>query len=216
MGLVFLYYLICIYNSSDFFELSKGLLIVIQLLPLIVFIVLIAHREKGIRFGVIGASLCFEGDLSCLRQILPNLLLLLAHVLVPHLLHCYSPLLESLQLSERRLLRVSCIVGQQKQLLKVVLLALETVLNACELTIVAHPLFLESSHNFFIGLLDCLGLIELYHHFVQPVLKEADSPHHRILLEKAHFVLLDLLELILQGKQHIFLGLGVVLLLVES
>ena len=216
MCLVFLYDFICIYDSSNFIELSEGLLIIIQLLPLIVFIVLVAHREEGIRFSVIGTSLCLEAHLRCLRQVLPDLFLLLAHVLAPHLLHCYSPLLEPLQLSECRLLGVSCVVGQQKQLLKVVLFAFEAVFDAGELTVVAYSFLLEPPHNLFIGLLDGLGLVELDHHLVEPVLQEAGSPHHGILFEEAHFILLDLLELVLQGEKHILLGLGVVLFLIES
>lgn len=60
-------------------------------------------------------------------------------------------------------------MGQEKKLLEVMLFALEAVLDACQLAIIAHSLLLEPPHYFFIGLLDCLRLIELDHHFVQPV-----------------------------------------------
>lgn len=107
-------------------------------------------------------------------------------------------------------------MGKQKQLLEVMLFALKTILNTGKLAVVADSLFFEPSNNLFIGLLDCLCLIELDHHFIQTVLKKANSSHHWILFKEAHFILFNLLELVLQGKQHIFLCLCIVLLLIES
>lgn len=57
MCLKFLYNFIGVDDSCHFLQLSKGLLIVIQLLPLIIFIVLVACPKDGVWLCGVGAPL---------------------------------------------------------------------------------------------------------------------------------------------------------------
>jgi hypothetical protein len=96
LGLEFLDDLVGIYNSSNFFELSKRFLVVIELLPLIVFVVLVAGSEDSIGLGIICAPLPLEYVFRALGCILVYLILLLGYILSSHFLDSHSSLLETL------------------------------------------------------------------------------------------------------------------------
>jgi hypothetical protein len=107
-------------------------------------------------------------------------------------------------------------MGQQQQFLKIMLFAFETGFNCGQLTVVTDPFFLETFDDLFVGLLNGLCLVVLDHNLVKTILEHADGPHHGVLLDVAKFAVLDLLQLVLQGEQHILLHLGLVLLPVQQ
>ena len=106
-------------------------------------------------------------------------------------------------------------MGQKKQFLEIVLFSLEAVFDGGQLTVVAHSFLLEPLDDLLIGLLDGLGLVVLDHHLIEPVLQDADGSHHGVFLDEAQLVVLDLLQLVLEGEEHVFLDFGLVLFLVE-
>ncbi len=104
-----------------------------------------------------------------LHSVLHKLRLLLGLVV----LQLLSRLDLLLKLSEICLCDLLCMVsvmGEQEELLKVVLLALQTLLNGCQLVVIAHSLVLQSLHNHLVGLADTLSLVVLDHGLVQLVL----------------------------------------------
>jgi hypothetical protein len=64
------------------------------------------------------------------------------------------------------------------------LFPLETTLNRCQLTIIAHSFLFESLNDLLVSLLDGLRLIVLDHHLIQPILQNADGSHHWVLFNE--------------------------------
>ena len=96
------------------------------------------------------------------------------------------------------------------------LLAFETVLDCCELTVIAYPFLLEPFDYLFIGLLDGLSLIILDHDLIEPILQNPDVPHEWALLDLSQLVVFDLLELVLERKESALFDLGVMSLVIEQ
>lgn len=88
--------LIGIDNTRDFLQLPESLLIIAKFLPLVILIMLVTGAEDIVGFVVVGAALDPRGILVLDRDVLVHFLLLLADVLCPHFLDCYSSLLEAL------------------------------------------------------------------------------------------------------------------------
>lgn len=84
------------------------------------------------------------------------------------------------------------IVCQKEQLFEIVLFSFEAGLNAGQLAVVSHSFLFEASHHLLISLLHCLGLVEFYHHAIEPVFQKTDGSHHGVLLHQAHFILFHL------------------------
>jgi len=114
-----------------------------------------------------------------LNPVLHKLRLFLSLVIL-QLLSSLDLFLKFPQVSLCHLLCMVGVVGEQQQLFKVVLLAFQTLLNGCQLVVVAHPLILQSLHYHFVCLSDALSLVVLDHGFVQFVLQHSDHSHLRI------------------------------------
>lgn len=177
--------LIGVDDSRDLFQLPEGLLIIVEFLPLVIFIVFVTVAEDSAWLRVVGAALSFWKRLSARRHVFIDFFLLFADVFGPHFLDSHPALLEVLQLGEGCFFGVGGVVSQQQKFLKIVLFPLEAGLNARQLTIITHSFLSQPLDYLLVGLLDGLRLVELYHHLVQPIFQESDGATHGVLLQKS-------------------------------
>jgi hypothetical protein len=91
-------------------------------------------------------------------------------------------LLEFLKLVLCDLFGMLGVVGKELKLVEVMLLSLETLLNGCQLVLIAHSFILKPLDNHFIGLSDALGFVVLDHCLVKLVLQHSNLSHLRIVL----------------------------------
>lgn len=106
-------------------------------------------------------------------------------------------------------------MGEQQKLLEIVLFSFKAGFDGCQLAVVAYSFLLEPPDDLIVGLLYRLRFVILDHDLVQPIFEQPYCFHHGILLNVAQFVILYLLQLILEGEEYILLHFGLVLLLVE-
>jgi hypothetical protein len=118
----------------------------------------------------IGASLALLLAFASNWYVFVDFLLFFVNVFASHLLNCYFPLLESLQLRKSCFLGMSGIMRKQQEFLKIMLLAPETVLNGLELTIISDSFLLEPPDDLVVGLLNGLGFVVLDHDLIKSVL----------------------------------------------
>mmetsp|Transcript_82093 Transcript_82093/g.232719 ORF Transcript_82093/g.232719 Transcript_82093/m.232719 type:complete len:476 (+) Transcript_82093:77-1504(+) len=184
-------HLVHVADARRLLDRVQGLLVVLQLLPLLVG-VLVRDARREVRGGghllqltvggLVGVLLLLQHLLALLEALvhLDALLhqrLLLLHLLVALVALLHDPLLEAVQLGLGHLLRVVRVVGEEQQLLVVALLRLQRALDGGELVVEADPLLLELLHDRLVRLPDALGLVVLDHGLVEPVLEHADLPH---------------------------------------
>lgn len=185
LGLELLDDLISVDDSCDLFKFPKGLLVVVEFLPLVIFIVFVTVTEDSAWLRVVGAAFSLGEGFSAGRHVFVDLFLLLTDVLGPHFLDGHPSLLEMLQFREGCLFGVGGIMGQQQKLLKIVLFPLETSLDTGQLTVITNSFFPQPLDDFLVSLLDGLRLIELNHHLIQPIFQEPDGTTHGVLLKES-------------------------------
>jgi hypothetical protein len=91
--------LIGINDASYFFESSKGIFVIIELLFLVILIMLVRIGEGGCGFGIVKSFLLFFlliliGILELMGDVFIDLLFFVVEIFVPHLLNSDSSLLE--------------------------------------------------------------------------------------------------------------------------
>lgn len=189
--------LVGIRYSSHLLELFESFSILLQLTGRILTF-FPGYVRQPYRFGAGTALFVVQAKLYLL-----DLLLFICQVLLPKILYCTAFVLKFLEFGLGYLLGMGSIVSQQQKFFEITLFAFEASLNRSYLVVVTHSLFLQPLDDLLVGLPNGVRLVILDHGLVQPTLKNANFSHQGTLFNVADFVVVHILELVLQYHQPI-------------